>query len=87
MKAVNVGYGNAVAVSKITAVISSESAPVTRLIQNAKDNNLAISATNGKKCRSVVFTDGDRIILSAIKPDTLARRIWGTIREDEDDEI
>ena len=85
MKAVNVGYGNAVAISKITAIVCANSTPVTRLIGNMKDQDRVIDATKGHKCRSVVFTDGERIVLSAVKTDTLARRTWGFIGDDSDE--
>lgn len=71
---INVGYGNMVNSQKIIAVISSESAPARRMIQNAKDTGKAIDATQGRKTKSLIITEGDMIVLSALMTDTIAAR-------------
>lgn len=70
----NVGYGNVVNTDKITAVISSDSAPARRMIQSAKDRGKAIDATQGRKTKSVIITDGELIVLSALSTDTISAR-------------
>ena len=67
----NIGFDNMVAVQRVIAVISPESAPVKRMVQEAKEAGTVIDATHGRKTRAVVFTDSDYIILSAIQPETL----------------
>lgn len=84
-EAVSVGYCNTVATSKVVSVTSASSAPVRRLISEMIDSNKVIDATQGRKTRSVVYTDGERIILSAVRPETLARRLWGNIGGEEDE--
>lgn len=71
---INIGYGNVVNSDKMVAVISPESAPVKRMIQNAKDEGYAVDATQGRKTKSVIVTDSNYIILSALVPDTIAGR-------------
>ena len=71
----NIGFDNMVAVQRVIAVISPESAPVKRMVQEAKEAGTVIDATHGRKTRAVVFTDSDYIILSAIQPETLNGRL------------
>ncbi len=73
---INIGYGNVVNSDKVIAVISSDSAPARRLVQGAKDNGTAIDATQGRKTKAVIVTEG-YIILSALLPDTIADRCPG----------
>ena len=80
MKFVNIGYGNLVSGSKIVAIVSPESAPIKRLIQDARDKMYAIDATCGRKTRSVLVMDSDKIILSATNVETIAIR---TIKANE----
>lgn len=70
----NVGYGNVVNTDKIVAVISSDSAPARRMIQASKDQGKAIDATQGRKTKSVLVTDGGIIVLSALSTDTISAR-------------
>ena len=77
---VNIGYGNMVMASKVVAVLSPESAPMRRLKDEAKDRKMLIDATQGRKTRSVIVTDSDHVVLSAVQPETLALRLAG--RED-----
>ena len=75
MKILNVGFGNAVAAQRVIAVISAEAAPTKRMIQAAKDSGKAIDATAGRKTRTVIITDSDHVILSALQPETLTARL------------
>ena len=88
MKFVNVGFNNILNAERIIAVIASDSAPAKRLVQDAKDMGRAIDCTSGRKTRSVVITDSDHVILSAIQTETLASRLSGDGdggEENEDD--
>ena len=71
----NVGFDNMVQVDEIIAIVSPESAPIKRMVQVAKDAGTVIDVTHGRKTRSVIFTDSDYIILSAIQPETLTGRL------------
>ncbi|MCR5111990.1 MAG: DUF370 domain-containing protein [Ruminococcus sp.] len=75
MKLVSIGYGNMVSADRIVSVVSPESAPIKRLIQEARDDGRAIDATFGRKTRAVLIMDSGHIILSSLITDTLAARI------------
>ena len=77
MKLINVGYGNMVAVSHIIAIVSPDSAPIKRMVQDAKERGTAIDATFGRRTKAVIITDSDHVILSAIQPETIAARLAG----------
>ncbi len=74
MKLVNVGFGNLVNAERVVAVVGPDSAPVRRIIQNAKEAGRLIDVTQGRKTYSVVFTDSEHVILSYLKPEQLVRR-------------
>ena len=74
MKLVNVGFGNLVNAERVVAVVGPDSAPVRRIIQNAKETGRLIDVTQGRKTYSVVFTDSEHVILSYLKPEQLVRR-------------
>lgn len=76
---INIGYGNIVNSDKVVAIISPEAAPVKRMIQNSKDDGKAVDATHGKKTKSVIVTDSDHIILSALLPETLSSRFGSRV--------
>lgn len=82
MKLVNIGFGNTVSADKIVAIVSPDSAPIKRMIQEAKDDGTAIDATFGRKTRAIVIMDSDHIVLSAVQPETIAGRIDKDIAED-----
>ena len=84
MRFVNVGFNNIVNAARVVSVISSESAPAKRLIQDARDMGRAIDCTSGRKTRSVLITDSDHVILSAIQTETLSDRLSGNDTEDTD---
>ena len=75
MKLINIGFGNALAAGRLVAVVSPDSAPIKRIIQDAKQKGNLVDATYGRRCKAVLFTDSDHIILSAISPETIANRI------------
>ena len=74
-KTVNIGFGNIVVTNRIVAVVSPESAPVKRIIQEAKEEKKLLDATYGRRTRAVIITDSDHIILSSIQPETISGRI------------
>ncbi|MCQ2490437.1 MAG: DUF370 domain-containing protein [Ruminococcus sp.] len=78
MKLINIGYGNMISAARIVTIVSPDSAPIKRLIQEAKDDGRAIDATYGRKTRAVIVMDSGHIILSSLITETLAARINGT---------
>ncbi|AFS78697.1 hypothetical protein DUF370 [Gottschalkia acidurici 9a] len=75
IKLINIGFGNIVSANRIVAIVSPESAPIKRIIQEARDRGMLIDATYGRRTRAVVVTDSDHIILSAVQPETVAHRL------------
>lgn len=75
IKLINIGFGNIVSANRIIAIVSPESAPIKRLIQEARNKGILIDATYGRRTRSVIVTDSDHIILSAVQPETVAQRL------------
>ena len=75
MKFINIGFGNMVAVDRVITLVSPDSAPVKRIIQDAKDEGRAIDVTCGRRTRAVIITDSDHVILSAIQAETIANRL------------
>ena len=74
IKLINVGYGNFISSSRIIAIVGPDSAPVKRMIQEAKEERRAIDATYGRRTRAVIISDSDHVILSAVQPETIAHR-------------
>ena len=74
MKLINIGFGNIVSGDRIVAIVSPESAPIKRIVQDARDKGLLIDASCGRRTRAVIITDSDHIILSAIQTETIAGR-------------
>ena len=85
MKLINVGFGNLVNADRIIAVVSPDSAPVKRIIQNAKESGLLIDVTQGRKTMSVIFTDSEHVVLSYIKLDKIKDRFGDNDLQSEDD--
>ncbi|HAE51737.1 MAG: DUF370 domain-containing protein [Ruminococcus sp.] len=83
MKLINIGYGNMVAVSRIVTIVSPDSAPIKRIIQEAKDSGRAIDATYGRKTRAVIIMDSGHVVLSSLITETLAARINGGAENNE----
>ena len=75
MKLINIGFGNMISSQRLLAVVSPESAPIKRVIQEARDRGMLIDATYGRRTRAVVIMDTDHVILSAIQPETIAGRM------------
>ena len=82
MKFINIGFGNMVASERIVTIVSPDSAPIKRLIQDAKDSGRVIDVSCGRRTRAVIVTDSEHVILSAIQAETIANRLDST---DEDD--
>ncbi len=75
IRPVNIGFGNVVMAGRIISIISPESAPIKRIIQEARDKGILIDATYGRRTRAVIFTDSDHVILSSLQPETIAGRM------------
>ncbi len=86
MKLINIGFGNMVSANRIITIVSPESAPIKRIIQEAKDRGMLVDATYGRRTRAVIVTDSDHVILSAVQPETVANRLNDDIEEDDIDE-
>ena len=86
MKFINIGFGNMVSARKLVAIVSPESAPIKRIIQDARDRGSLIDATYGRRTRAVLITDSDHVILSAVQPETVANRLVDDESSDEADE-
>ena len=82
IKLINIGFGNIVSANRIIAIVSPESAPIKRIIQEARDRGMLIDATYGRRTRAVIITDSDHVILSAVQPETVAHRLGETNKED-----
>ncbi|HEY9748266.1 MAG TPA: DUF370 domain-containing protein [Allocoleopsis sp.] len=74
IKLINIGFGNIVSANRVVAIVSPESAPIKRIITDARDRGQLIDATYGRRTRAVIITDSGHIILSAIQPETVANR-------------
>ena len=81
MKLINIGFGNMVSANRLVAIVSPESAPIKRIIQDARERGTLIDATYGRRTRAVIIADSDHVILSAVQPETVANRL----SDDEED--
>ncbi len=87
MRLINIGFGNMISSSRLITIVSPESAPIKRIVQDAKDRGRLIDATYGRRTRAVIVMDSDHVILSAIQPETIGARLSGsTTANDEEDE-
>lgn len=84
MKLVNIGFGNMVSAERMVAVVSPESAPIKRMVQEAKERGTLIDATHGRRTRAVIFTDSDHIILTYLQTETVANRMSEEEQENEE---
>ena len=75
IKLINIGFGNIVSANRVVAIVSPESAPIKRLIGDARDTGQLVDATYGRRTRAVIVTDSDHVILSALQPETVANRV------------
>ncbi len=87
MKFINVGYGNMIAADRIVTLTSPDSAPIKRLVQDAKEAGRVIDVSCGRKTRAVIITDSDHVILSALQVEKVASRLEESIVGGADDEI
>lgn len=76
IKLINIGFGNIVSANRIISIVSPESAPIKRIIQDARDRGSLIDATYGRRTRAVIIMDSDHVILSAVQPETVAHRLY-----------
>ena len=74
MKLINIGFGNMISSDRLLAIVSPDSAPIKRMVQEAKDRGMLIDATYGRRTRAIVVMDTDHVILSAVQPETIAGR-------------
>jgi extracellular matrix regulatory protein A len=75
---INIGFGNIVSANRVIAIVSPESAPIKRIITEAREKSLLIDATYGRRTRAVIITDSSHVVLSAIQPETVANRFVGS---------
>ena len=78
MKLLNIGYGNVVVASRVIAIVGPNAAPIRRLREEARERGKLVDATQGRKTRSVIVTDSDHVVLSAVQPETVSIRLSGT---------
>ena len=83
MKFINVGFGNMVAAERIAILASPDSAPMKRLVQDAKDDGRAIDVTCGRRTRAIIITDSEHVVLSALQPETIANRLENNTADDD----
>ncbi len=86
MKFINIGFGNMVSAGRIVAIASPDSAPIKRLVQDAKEENRVIDVSCGRRTRSVIITDSEHVILSAIQAETITNRLANDLADDTEDE-
>lgn len=84
MQLIHIGFGNIVAANRIISIVSPDSAPIKRMVQEAKDAKIAIDATSGRRTRAVIIMDSGNIVLSAVQPETIAGRIDKDLSKDDD---
>ena len=84
IKLINIGFGNIISANPMISIVSPESAPIKRMIQDARDRGMLIDATYGRRTRAVVIMDSDHVILSAVQPETVAQRL--SVKEEIIDE-
>ena len=77
MKLINIGFGNMVAAGRLIAIVSPDSAPIKRMVQEARDRGVLIDATYGRRTRAVLIMDYDHLVLSALQPESVSNRLAG----------
>ncbi len=85
IKLINIGFGNIVSANRVIAIVSPESAPIKRIITDARDRGQLIDATYGRRTRAVIITDSGHVVLSAIQPETVANRFVTSKESNHDD--
>ena len=86
MRFINIGFGNIVSASRVIAVVSPDSAPIKRLIQDARDNGKLVDSTYGRRTRAVVIMDSEHVILTSLQPETMAGRMNAQAETDNEQE-
>ena len=86
MKLINIGFGNMVSAGRLIAIVSPESAPIKRMVQEARERGVLIDASFGRRTRAVLVMDNDHLVLSALQPETVANRIAGQDSPAEEEE-
>ena len=85
MKFINIGFGNMVSANRIVAIAGPDSAPIKRLVQDAKEDDRVIDVSCGRRTRAVIITDSDHVILSAIQAETITNRLASDVADGEED--
>ena len=85
MRLINIGFGNMVNAGKLIAIVSPESAPIKRIVQEARDKGSLIDATYGRRTRAVIIMDSDHVVLSAVQPETVANRLNDEAQDEEEE--
>lgn len=85
MKLINIGFGNLISEARLVAVVSPESAPIKRMVQEARDRGILIDATYGRRTMSVLIMDNDHLVLSALRPEVISSRVEGNPDEQEEE--
>ncbi|MFY9114740.1 MAG: DUF370 domain-containing protein [Dethiobacteria bacterium] len=85
IKLINIGFGNIVSAARIIAIVSPESAPIKRVINEARDRGMLIDATYGRRTRAVIITDSGHVVLSAVQPETVKHRLQAKDSSSEED--
>ena len=83
MQLINIGFGNIISANRVITIVSPESAPIKRLVQEAKDSKMAVDATCGRRTRAVIIMDSGHVILSAVQPETVAGRLDKDVNKEE----
>ena len=86
MKLINIGFGNMVSAGRLIAIVSPDSAPIKRMVQEARDRGMLIDATYGRRTRAVLIMDNDHLVLSALQTETVANRLAGEREADDGEE-
>lgn len=86
MQLINIGFGNMINAGRIVAIVSPESAPIKRIVQESKEKGILIDATHGRRTRAVIITDSDHVILTYLQSETVANRILEDSIDDEEEE-
>ena len=86
MKLINIGFGNMVSAGRLIAIVSPDSAPIKRMVQEARDRGVLIDATYGRRTRAVLIMDNDHLVLSALQTETVANRLAGEREADDGEE-
>ena len=86
MKLINIGFGNVVSANRLSAIVSPESAPIKRIVQEERDKGSLIDATYGRRTRAVLMMDSGHVVLSALQPETIAGRLAGKTEIAEEEE-